>query len=81
MQQPEISIHPLIGRLPSCSVQMAMLQNFIKKTNENGSTDHSDRYCHYALFIQFCYHSFKDFINLTGTLSALEGAITKMIFS
>ena len=26
-------------------------------------------------------HSFKDFINLTGALSILEGAITKMIFS
>ena len=69
------------GCRTSCSVPMATSQNFIKKTNENGSTDHSDRYCHYALFIQFCYHSFKDFINLTGTLSALEGAITKMIFS
>ena len=45
---------------------MATSQNFIKKTNENGSTDHSDRYCHYVLFIQFCNHSFKDFINLTG---------------
>ena len=80
MQQPEISIHPLIGRLPFFA-PMVTLQNFIKKTDENGSTDHSDRHCHYALFIQFCYHSFKDFINLTGALSALEGSITKMIFS
>lgn len=71
----------LNGCRTSCSVPMATSQNFIKKTNENGSTDHSDRHCHYALFIQFCYHSFKDFINLTGALSALEGAITKMIIS
>lgn len=40
-----------------------------------------EAYCHYVLFIQFCNHSFKDFINLTGALSILEGAITKMIFS
>ena len=72
--------HPTGCRI-SCFALMATSQNFIKKTNENGSTDHSDRYCHYVLFIQFCNHSFKDFINLTGALSILEGAITKMIFS
>lgn len=48
---------------------MATSQNFIKKTNENGSTDHSDRYCHYVLFIQFCNHSFKDFIACVESLN------------
>lgn len=30
---------------------MATLQNFIKKTDENGSTDHSDRCCHLNYYL------------------------------